>query len=136
MHRCIGSDFRFLISLPTSGRLLTSAHPVDNVGDQPVMMSSHFLQAKPSPTTLSPSVTVSADVARRIPYSSVLHQKEEVGTNLGGRNMTPPGVSHLGHFVTVPCGTTLAAYSRPAGFGMRLLYAYGNAQVGFSPFET
>lgn len=88
---------------------------MDNVGDQPVMMSSHFLQAKPSTTTLSPSVTVSPGVAKRIPFSSVLHQNEEVGTNLGGRNMTPPGVSHLGHFDTAPYGTTLAAY--PCGSG-------------------
>jgi hypothetical protein len=50
--------------------------------------------------------------------------------------MTPPGVSHPGHFAAAPCGTTLAAYSTIGGFEMRFLYAHGSAQVGFSPFET
>jgi len=54
--------------------------PVDNVGDQSVMMSSHFLQVKPSTTALSPSVTVTPDVARSVPDSPVLRQNEEVGT--------------------------------------------------------
>jgi hypothetical protein len=38
---------------------------MDNVGDQPVMMSSHFHQAKPSTTAFNPSVTVSSDVVRK-----------------------------------------------------------------------
>ena len=50
--------------------------------------------------------------------------------------MTPPGVSHPGHFTAAPCGTTLATYSAIGGFEMRFLYANGSAQVGFSPFET
>jgi len=58
MHRCVGGDFRCLISLPTMRELLATTHVLDNVGVQPVMMSSRFLQAKPSATTLSPSATV------------------------------------------------------------------------------
>jgi hypothetical protein len=66
MHRCVGGDFRCLISLPTLRELLATTHALDNVGVQPVMMSSRYLQAKSCTTTLSPSVTVSSDVAGRV----------------------------------------------------------------------
>ena len=42
MHRCVESDFRCLISLSTLCVLLATVYNRDNVGDPPVMMSSHF----------------------------------------------------------------------------------------------
>ena len=75
MHRCIGSDFRYLISLPTLYDLLATVHDRDNVGDPPVMMSSHFRQAKPPATTLNQSVTASSDMVGSIPNSPTLHHE-------------------------------------------------------------
>jgi hypothetical protein len=81
----------------------------DNVGDQPVMILSHFLPAKPSATTFNPSVTVSSDVVRNYRSFSTLHQNEEVGADPDGRNMIPPVVSYPGHFNAILCRITLAA---------------------------
>ena len=50
--------------------------------------------------------------------------------------MIPPVVSYPGHFAAILCRIPLAAYPAIGGFEIRLLYVYGNAQVGFSPFGT
>jgi len=45
-------------------------------------------------------------------------------------------VSYPGYFDTIPHGMMLAAYFAIGEFEIRLLYAYGSAQVGFTPFVT
>ena len=92
MHRCIGCDFRCLISTPYHAMAAASARRVDSVGDQLVMMSSRFLQAKPRTTILSPSVTVSSDVARSILHPQCFTQNEEVGTDPDGPNGSSRGI--------------------------------------------
>jgi hypothetical protein len=55
---------------------------MDNVGDQPVMMSSRFQQAKPSATASGASVTVTSDVAGNDrQFSQCFTTNEGVGTS-------------------------------------------------------
>lgn len=64
LHRCLGATFDFLISRPTISSPASFRYEMDNVGDQPVMMSDHFQQTKPSTTAFNVSVTVASDNVR------------------------------------------------------------------------
>ena len=54
MHRCVSSEFRFLIRYLIIRRATSFGRRMNNVGSQPVAMLNHFLQAKPAATILKP----------------------------------------------------------------------------------
>ncbi len=103
-------DFRCLISRPYRQGLVNSRPLTDNVGEQPIMIFSHFPQAKPATTAFNPPVTVTSDVVRNYRRFPTLHPNEEVGADPVGRNLIPPVVSYPGHFNAILCRITLAAY--------------------------
>ena len=111
--RRIGSEFRLLISSPTSSSSADFSRTRGRRGTLTGPVSHHLLQAKPPCTlltrTLNPHHRAGESHSGKLtPNAS--HTWRRLALNPLGRTMIPPEVSYPGHFGTTPLDMTLAAY--------------------------
>jgi hypothetical protein len=132
--RRMSSEFRFLISSPTSRTLADFKSPGGRRGTLTGPVSHHFPQAKPSTTlltlTLNPHYRV-GESRKRTDSQRFTHLWQ-----VGAKSVRPNHDSSRS-IVSWPLHRPASRPNPgcvPFRFEIRLLYAHGSAQVGFSPF--
>ena len=132
--RRMSLEFRHLISAPTSRASADSSDSRGRRGTFTGPVSHHFLQAKPSTTLLTLTLNPfnRAGESRKPTDSRRFTHLAQVGVKSVGP--TPDSSQSIVSWPLHRPASRPDPGCVPFRFEIRLLYAHGSAQVGFSPF--